>query len=458
MGSRGRKAGAVPTLPGPGLDPGAKVDAEPSSGIRMPEVQVVPLSSLRGAAYNPRAISPEALAGLRRSMELYGYADPIIVNRRTGNTVVGGHQRLKVLRSAGIKSAPVVFVDLDAKKERQLNVALNSPAIAGDFTADLEGMIDEFKLELPEADFEALKFDDLLKEIPPEEQQELEEDVAPTPPAKAISRTGDLWEIGGERGHRILCGDSAKAEDVERVMDGEKAGLMNTDPPYGVSFEHSKYIVGRKKKWAGISGDQRRGVELTEWLCGVIRISLGFVLDDAGFYFWTAALREGAAAAAIENAGLFIQGQIIWSKNHFGLGQSDYQWKHENCWYAFKKGAKHRWFGGRAQTTVWDIKRIPSGRYGHPMQKPIELFSIPIQNHLREGEICYEPFSGSGSQLIAAQKLSRRCFAIEICEKYVDVAVLRLMRAAPDLPVKCSRPEAVKAMKERIRGQAEAEA
>ncbi|HLG43058.1 MAG TPA: DNA methyltransferase [Planctomycetota bacterium] len=236
---------------------------------------------------------------------------------------------------------------------------------------------------------------------------------------------------------------------MERVMGGEKAGLMATDPPYGVDFAGRKYNP-RAKAWAGIENDKRTGRDLQEWLGGILRVWLPWILDDSSFYFWTAAMEEGAAAAAaLRECGLHVQAQIIWAKNCLVLGQADYQWKHENCWYAFKKGKKHRWYGGRAQTTVWEVSKLANSEYEHPMQKPVELYARAIRNHTRDGDIVCDPFVGSGSQLIAAQKLNRRCFAIEISEKYIDVAVLRLMRAAPELPVKCSRVEAVKAMKER---------
>ncbi len=426
------------------------------------EVKVLPLASLKPAPYNPRAVSPEALAGLRRSLELYGYVEPIIRNKRTGN-VVGGHQHLRAMIEAGVKEAPVIEVDLGEKAERQLNVTLNNKEIAGDFTADLAGMIEEFRLDLPEADFAELRFDDLLKNADLGEEPEIEEDVAPEPPAKAISKTGDLWEIGP---HRILCGDSTKAKDVGRVMGGQKASLMNTDPPYGVDYgdvANSRERAANKRKGGDgkikrdqhIRNDDLTGADLQSFLEACIRTAVPHLIPNPAFYLWHPMLTQGTFfAAAAAAADILIHRQVIWVKPSLILGRGDYHWRHELCFYGWVRGKRCRWLRGRDQNTVWEIGRQNDNV--HPTQKPLALFEVPILNHLRPGEIAYEPFSGSGSQLVAAQQLGRRCFAIEIEPRYVDVSVLRLMRAAPKLPVKCSRPEAAKAMKERVDEQAKA--
>jgi len=147
---------------------------------------------------------------------------------------------------------------------------------------------------------------------------------------------------------------------------------------------------------------------------------------DAAYYFWSAAKQEALSLLAATAASLHVQSQIVWVKNHFSLGQTDYQWKHENCWYCYRKnGTKHRWFGGRKQSSVWEVDKVPNAKYEHPTQKPVELFAIPIRNHTRKAELVFEPFSGSGTQLIAAEQLNRRCYAIEISPAYCDVAVKR---------------------------------
>jgi DNA modification methylase len=212
---------------------------------------------------------------------------------------------------------------------------------------------------------------------------------------------------------------------VAQALAGEKAILCATDPPYGVDFAGAKYNP-RAKQWAGIEGDKRTGTDLREWLGAGIAVWVAHCREDAAFYFWCAAMTEGAAAAAaITDAGLHIQSQIIWVKNALVLGQADYHWRHENCWYAFKKGAKHRWLGERDKTTVWEVKKVASADYEHPMQKPVELYATAIRNHTYPGELCFEPFSGSGTQILACEQLQRNCVAIEVHPPFVQVAIDR---------------------------------
>jgi DNA modification methylase len=201
---------------------------------------------------------------------------------------------------------------------------------------------------------------------------------------------------------------------------------MATDPPYGVDFAGAKYNP-RAKDWDGIANDKLQGADLRAFILAMLKAWLPHLDDSAAFYFWTAAMEEGAAAAAaaVRESGLHIQSQIIWNKNALVLGQADYHWKHENCWYAFWKGKQHRWYGERDKTTVWEVSKVAHSEYVHPMQKPVELYEIPQQHHTQQGEIVAEPFSGSGSQLIAAERLGRRCYAMEVAPVYVDVAVAR---------------------------------
>lgn len=244
-------------------------------------------------------------------------------------------------------------------------------------------------------------------------------------PAEGPTRTqpGDLWVIGGK--HRLLVGDCTDAGNVAKLMGGEKAVLMSTDPPYGVDFAGAKYNP-RAKQWDAIANDKLQGDDLKGFLRRMLAVWLPYMDEQSAFYFWTAAMEEGAAAAAaIREAGLHIQSQIIWNKNCLVLGQADYHWKHENCWYAFWKGKKHRWLGERDKTTVWDVKKVANSEYDHPMQKPVELYAIPMRHHTYDGEVCAEPFMGSGSQLIAAHRLGRTCYGCEIEPRYADVILKR---------------------------------
>lgn len=234
--------------------------------------------------------------------------------------------------------------------------------------------------------------------------------------------------------HRLLVGDSTKAEDVERVMGGEKAGLMNTDPPYGIkqdvqaNYDAANSVDGtnRKNQFTEIANDALTGEELQAFLEDCIRTSLPHLTDTPAFYLWHPMLTQGTffAAAAAAAADILIHRQIIWVKPHFIFGRGDYHWKHELCFYGWIKGQRCPWLGERNQSSVWEFN-IGEVKI-HPTQKPVELFAAPIVNHLNTGEIAYEPFAGSGPQFIAAEQLGRRCFGLEIEPKFCAVILERM--------------------------------
>jgi DNA modification methylase len=264
---------------------------------------------------------------------------------------------------------------------------------------------------------------------------------------------GDLWELGR---HRLLCGDSTKAEDVARVMDGKKAALMNTDPPYGINYgdvansrvraadvrkggDGKNYSTHDGKK---IENDDLDGIALQDFLERCIRAALPCLIENPAFYLWHPMLTQGtffAAAAAAAAADILIHRQIIWVKPSLIMGRGDYHWRHELCFYGWIRGNRCAWLKGRDQDTVWEVGR--ENDKIHPTQKPVKLFEIPMENHTRQGDAVYEPFSGSGSQLIAAEKLGRRCHALEIEPRYVDVAVKRWQNFTGKKAKNLSRPE-----------------
>lgn len=243
---------------------------------------------------------------------------------------------------------------------------------------------------------------------------------------------GDVWIIpsgSGDGCHRVMCGDSTNADDVALLMGGEKAQLLITDPPYGVNFVGGKYIPGRKAKaeqWGHIQNDDKQGQELQQWLKALWEVWLKHVKRDFAFYSWAAAKSEYVMAIAAAAAGIHIQSQIIWAKNFLVLGQADYQWMHENCIYGFLKGESHRWLGGRKQTTVWSVDRVPTNNYEHPTQKPVGLFIIPIENHTYKKEVVSDPFLGSGTTIVACEQTRRIGYGMEISEACVAVSLQRL--------------------------------
>ncbi len=415
--------------------PDAVLSTPPSTG--RVTLATMRLDALAPAPFNPRTISPESLAGLGESVKRFGLVQPVIWNRRSGH-VVGGHQRVKALLAQGVAETDVVVVDLPEAEEKALNLALNSPSISGAFTADALALIDEVAKSLPDL-AEALLFSDLrdaVEDLLPRVVREVTEDDIPPTPAEPVSKPGDLWILGG---HRLLCGDSTRAEDVARVLAGDAPRLLLTDPPYGVELDmewrdraglnalgpaQSSYMRGEGHRNTTISGDTK-----ADW-SGAFELVPS--LDTA--YVWHASAFSVEVGAGLRRIGFELKQQIIWRKPHFALSRQHYHWQHEPCWYARKPGSA-KFLGTRDQSTIWDAaspKMLMSGsneeKVDHPTQKPVALYSRPIQNHLEEGEVFYEPFGGSGTAIAAAEQTGRRCRAIELDPKFVDVIVCRWER------------------------------
>ena len=385
-----------------------------------------------GASYNPRRIDPDQLLALRRSLRTFGAVEPVVANRRTGR-IVGGHQRVKAAEAEGIETLPVVWVDLDETGERQLNLALNR--ISGEWDEDKLG---ELLLEMSKAgaDIGLTGFDDselqkILADL--RRRQRGDPDDVPEAPAIATTKPGDLYTLGK---HRLLCGDSTKAEDVARLLEDEKPFLLLTDPPYGVELDmewrdraglnggaaaEPSYMRTEGHRNASISGDTR-----ADWSA-----AFELVPSLTVAYVWHASAFAIEVGAGLRRIGFELNQQIIWDKEQLVLSRQHYHWQHEPCWYARKKGSPP-FIGSRDQTTIWKApspKMIMSGskeeRVDHPTQKPVLLYTRPIENHLEGGALFYEPFGGSGTGIIAAEMTGRRCAAMEIDPIYCDVVVAR---------------------------------
>lgn len=232
--------------------------------------------------------------------------------------------------------------------------------------------------------------------------------------------------------HRLLCGDSTKAEDVARVMGGEKADIISTDPPYGVDFKRGQFITdparpdGRDRGVCDdIAGDHRKGQAQADFIRHVFELAREHCRPAASVYMWSATLVEGShSMLGLSAAGVHIQSQLVWVKNNHVLGIADYHWKHEVCWYGWYEGASHRWFGERDKFTVLEFNRLQATL--HPNEKPVDMLSYLLKNSSLAGEIAYEPFAGSGSQFVAGEQTGRLVAGIEIEPKYVAVILERL--------------------------------
>lgn len=388
-----------------------------------------PLSDLRPAAYYPRQISPKALDGLGASVREFGLVQPIVWNRATGN-VVGGHQRLKALEAAGVTETDVVVVDLDEARERALNLALNSPSIAGEFTAAALPLLRQVMVDLPElaAAVQMPELQAYLRRtvrIPP---AAVEEDEPVEPVADPVTKRGDVWLLGR---HRLMCGDSTSAEDVARLMNGEKAALLATDPPYLVDYtggNHPQSTVNRPgvkdKHWDEYT-DPESGVAFFE---GYLRAALAHCLPGVPVYQWFATKRHVLVEEAWNRVGLLCHQELVWVKARGVLTRSHFMWQHEPVMYGWVEGHPPANRPPPNETTVWPIDQKGQQDGIHPTQKPVEIFARPIRWHTEPGDLCLEPFSGSGTQLVGAEQLERRCYAMELSPGFVAAAVARWER------------------------------
>ena len=426
--------------PRPPTDTAAPLQESQKTKIALPRS----LADLVPAPYNPRKISPAAISGLKHSISTFGDLSGIVWNSRSG-CLVAGHQRLASLRALhgdklrfeggavvtpGGDRFPVRVVDFTMAQERAANVAANNPMIAGEFDDGIEALLESIKADDAEM-FERLRLDALADSLFPNaaEPGECDPDETPPAPVTPITKPGDLWLLGE---HRLLCGDSTKADDVARVMAGERAVLMNTDPPYGIDYAAIKNgIPGSGFKDIQARGgditndDLTDGAALQDFLERMIRAAIPSLIENPAFYLWHPMLTQGTFFAAAAAADILIHRQIIWVKPNMVLTRSGmYHWKHELCFYGWIRGNPCAWLGNKSQVSVWELGESQSGR-NHPTQKPVALFDAPILNHTRKGDIVYEPFAGSGSQFIAAHQLSRKCYGLEIEPKYCDVIVSR---------------------------------
>lgn len=393
------------------------------------EIKELPLKELKPAAYNPRKKlkkGDKEYEKIKQSLLKFGYVDPIIVNEDL--TVIGGHQRLTVLKDLDYETAKCVIVKLSKEDEKALNIALNKitgqwdDALLADLLLDLQES--DFNLDL--TGFEPPEIDDILSNVHDKELSEDEFDVEEELKKPTLSRHGDIWQLGK---HRVICGDSTKAETYKQLLDDRKANLVVTDPPYNVDVEET---AGK------ILNDNMSDGDFYQFLLSMFTQVENHMEDDASIYVFHADTEGLNFRKAFKDAGFYLSGCCIWKKNSLVLGRSPYQWQHEPCLYGWKKKGKHQWFSDRKQTTIWEYDR-PKSSKDHPTMKPIQLMAYPIQNSSMRGTIVLDPFLGSGSTLIAADQTGRVCYGIELDEKFVDVIVKRYIEVTGDTEVTVQR-------------------
>lgn len=373
-------------------------------------------ADLLPADYNPRKdLKPgdAEYEKLKRSIEQFGYVEPVIWNKTTGR-VVGGHQRLKVLMNMGMTKVDCVVVEMDEDKEKALNIALNK--ISGDWDkdklalliADLQGA--DFDVSF--TGFEPAEIDDLFKDTLKDGVKDDDFDVGAELEKPTMTKHGDIWTLGR---HRLICGDSTKAETYDLLMGSTKANLVITDPPYNVNYEGS---AGK------IKNDNMADDTFYNFLLDAYTQMHSAMADDASIYVFHADTEGLNFRKAFADAGFYLSGCCIWKKQSLVLGRSPYQWQHEPCLYGWKKNGKHQWYTGRKETTIWEFDK-PKKNGDHPTMKPIPLLAYPIMNSSMSNSVVLDPFGGSGSTLIACEQTDRICYTVELDEKFCDVIVKR---------------------------------
>lgn len=379
-------------------------------------IEKMKTENLLPADYNPRKdLKPgdEEYEKLKRSIEQFGYVEPVIWNRTTSR-VVGGHQRLKVLIDMGINEADCVVVEMDENKEKALNVALNK--ISGEWDKDKLALLisdlqaEDFDVSL--TGFDAAEIDDLFKDTIQDKIKDDDFDVDAELQNPTITKPGDVWQLGR---HRLVCGDSTLAETYDILLGDEKVNLVITDPPYNVNYEGS---AGK------IKNDNMEDDKFYNFLFAAFANTEKYMADDASIYVFHADTEGLNFRKAFNDAGFYLSGTCIWKKQSLVLGRSPYQWQHEPILFGWKKKGKHQWYTGRKESTIWEFDK-PKKNGDHPTMKPIPLLAYPIMNSSMSNCLVLDPFGGSGSTLIACEQTDRIARTIELDEKFCDVIIKR---------------------------------
>ena len=381
------------------------------------KTEKVKIGKIKNNPNNPRLIKDDKFKKLVKSIKEFPEMleiRPIVVDK--DNIVLGGNMRLRACQEAGLKEVHILQADkLTEKQQREFIIKDN----VGFGEWDWDDLANEWDVD--ELEDWGL---DLPVDLKVEELEAEEDDYEMPDEIKTDIVLGDLIEIGE---HRLLCGDSTDSDQVAKLMNGAKADMVHTDPPYNINYE------GGSKKRDKIANDKLD--DFPKFLYDAYTTLSTAVKKGGAIYVWHASSETHNFIQQFLNAGFLFKSYIVWNKNNSTFGRSDYHWKHEPCIYGWLDGGSHKWYGDRKQTTVWDMDR-PSRSEEHPTMKPIHLCTKPIENSSKVGDVIIDTFLGSGSTMVAAHQLNRKCYGMELDPKYCQVIVERMLKLDNALEVK----------------------
>lgn len=380
------------------------------------KIETVAISSVVPYARNPRK-NEAAIAKVAASIKEYGFRQPIVVDEE--NVVIAGHTRLAAAQRLGLTEVPVHIADgLSDQQIKAYRIADNRVSQEAQWDTELLKLeFADLAAEGFDLDLTGFDGDEIDKFLAPDGTAGLTDPDDIPDEADSVAVLGDVWTLGR---HRLVCGDSTDADVVAKCLNGVTPHLMVTDPPYGVEYDAAwRADRGVAKAGSGAAFGKVLNDDRADW-----REAWSLFPGDVA-YVWHAGLHAGEVMESLQVSGFKIRSQIIWNKSSLLIGRGDYHWKHEPCWYAVREKATGHWAGDRKQSTVWDIQKPRKSETGHSTQKPVECMKRPIENNSSPGQAIYEPFSGSGTTIIAAEMTGRTCHAVELNPAYVDIAVKR---------------------------------
>jgi DNA modification methylase len=395
------------------------------------KLETVGIETLSPDPANVRKHGQRNMDAIKASLRRFGQQKPIVVDAK--GIVLAGNGTLAAARDLGWREIQIVRTELTGSQATAFGIADNRSAELAEWDEKLADVLASLKAEdfpLEEIGFDLDELEALKPEVKSDADAEPQIDKAEELRAKLGVELGQVWQLGE---HRITCGDSTSAEVVKRLLGEEKPHLMVTDPPYGVKYDANWRNEAKRADGSPIGASAIGKVsndDKADW-----REAWALFPGDVA-YVWHADRNSPVVASSLEVNNFAMRALIVWGKHQFVIGRGDYHSQHEPCWYAVRKGATGHYNGDRTQSTLWEIDKPQKSETGHSTQKPIECMERPIRNNSKPGELIYEPFSGSGTTIIACERIGRKCRAIELNPAYVAVAIQRWADATGKEPRK----------------------